>query len=236
MKNQYFGDIYDYFKYGLLRQLNRCGRISTAVCWMLTENNESGEGHRVKYLLEPAPWRDFDPPLFDCLRTALLDRMERHVSVIEKSGLLSNTSFYQRLLTDSTDERNRYFDGFLKASSGKELVFFDPDNGLEIKSVKSGRKGASRYLFFSEISRSFQAGHSLLIYQHMPPKQRDPLIKDLASKLFRETGSELVYAFRTPRVAFFLVPQTNLVDQFDEIAVRIQTVWSGVLDTDRYPD
>ena len=234
MKNQYFGDIYDYFKYGLLRQLNRNGRICTSVCWMLTENNDSGEGHRVNYLLEPALWRDFDPPLFDCLRNAVLDRMERHVKVIEKSGLLSNTTFYPKLLTDPTDERSRYFDGFLKSAIGSELIFFDPDNGLEVKSVKYGQKGASRYVFRSEISQSFIAGHSILIYQHMPPKPRDPLIRELASGLLRETGSELVYAFRTPRVAFFLVPQTYLVDQFAKVVDSIKTVWSGVLDTDRY--
>ena len=236
MKNQYFGDIYDYIKYGLLRQLSCHGKVSTAICWMLTPNHEKREGHRVNYLREPDRWRCFDPAVFDCLRSAVLELKERNINVLEHSGLLLNTTFYSHLLADGLDERREYFDDFIRLSRGKELVFFDPDNGLEIKSVKNGRKGASRYLFFNEISRSFQAGHSLLIYQHMPPKQRDPLIKDLASKLLRETGSELVYAFRTPRVAFFLVPQTNLVDQFDEIAVRIQTVWSGVLDTDRYPD
>jgi len=38
MKNQYFGDINDYRKYGLLRGLSNKGEISTLVCWMLTEN------------------------------------------------------------------------------------------------------------------------------------------------------------------------------------------------------
>ena len=40
MKNQYFGDMYDYIKYGLLRQLSGCGKVSLAVCWMLTENDD----------------------------------------------------------------------------------------------------------------------------------------------------------------------------------------------------
>lgn len=53
MKNQYFGDIYDYIKYGLLRRLSHYGNISTAVCWMLTENDDKKDGHRVNYLREP---------------------------------------------------------------------------------------------------------------------------------------------------------------------------------------
>ena len=146
MKNQYFGDIYDYIKYGLLRQLSCCGKVSTAVCWMLTENVDRRDGNRVNYLQEPEAWRAFDPPVFDCLRTAVLARNERNIRTIEDSGLLPNTSFYSPSLTDGPDERRTYFDSFLESSRGKELVFFDPDNGLEIKSVKYGRKGASRYL------------------------------------------------------------------------------------------
>ena len=34
MKNQYFGDINDYVKYGLLRVFSATHRV--AVCWMLT--------------------------------------------------------------------------------------------------------------------------------------------------------------------------------------------------------
>ena len=234
MKNQYFGDVYDYVKYGLLRQLNCRGRVSAVVCWMLTENVDRRDGNRVNYLQEPEEWRAFDPPVFDCLRTAVIDRKERNIRAVEESGLLSNTSFYSPLLTDGADERRGYFDGFLKFSRGKELVFFDPDNGLEIKSVKYGRKGASRYLFLREVSQSFCAGHSLLVYQHMPPKPRGPFISDLASRLMRETGSESVYVFHTQRVAFFLVPQSEQQRQFAEIASRVHINWGGLLNTRRY--
>ena len=234
MKNQYFGDIYDYIKYGLLRRLSRYGNISTSVCWMLTENDDRKDGHRVNYLRDPEVWRGFDSPVFDCLRAAVLDRNERNVGTVEKSGLLPNTSFYSSWLTDGSDARQRYFDHFLEFAHGKDLIFFDPDNGLEVKSVKYGRKGASRYLFLREISRSFSAGHSLLVYQHFPPKPRDPLIRDLARKLVQETGSELVYVFRTKRVAFLLVPQSNQLSQFAEVAPCVETKWGGLVDAWRY--
>jgi hypothetical protein len=35
VKNQYFGDVNDYRKYGLLRVLTNGGEIKTFVCWML---------------------------------------------------------------------------------------------------------------------------------------------------------------------------------------------------------
>jgi hypothetical protein len=44
MKNQYFGDINDYHKYGLLRQLGKGGQLTTAVCWMLTPDDGRSDG------------------------------------------------------------------------------------------------------------------------------------------------------------------------------------------------
>ena len=65
MKNQYFGDINDYRKYSLLRLLSGHGKISTAVCWMLTPDDLRPDGHRIQYLREPEKWRKFDPAVFD---------------------------------------------------------------------------------------------------------------------------------------------------------------------------
>ena len=53
MKNQYFGDVNDYKKYGLLRYLGRSGRSNLAVCWSLTEDDSRSDGSRVRYLNDP---------------------------------------------------------------------------------------------------------------------------------------------------------------------------------------
>ena len=231
MKNQYFGDLYDYIKYGLLRQLSRRGKLSTAVCWMLTENDERRDGHRVSYLHKPEEWRSFDPPVFDCLREAVLSRKERNTRALEESGLLDDTIFYTPLLGEGLDERRTYFDEFLSFSKERDIVFFDPDNGLEVKSVKYGRKGSSRYLFMREVSRTVSAGHTVLVYQHMPHRPREPFINHVASRLMRETDLESVFVFHSTRIAFFLVPQINHLDQFSEIASRVHNTWASVLNT-----
>src|SRR5215207_4939479 len=68
MKNQYFGDINDYRKYGLLRVLSDAGTVSTGVSWMLTPSDRLAHGQFVSYLNQPHKWRRFDPELFDFLR------------------------------------------------------------------------------------------------------------------------------------------------------------------------
>src|SRR5687768_3003787 len=64
MKNQYFADINDYFKYGILRCLGK-GGLRIAVCWMLTPDDGRSDGRKISYLSNPDRWRNYDPVLFD---------------------------------------------------------------------------------------------------------------------------------------------------------------------------
>ena len=96
MKNQYFGDIIDYRKYGLLRVLNVAG-LSVGVCWMLTADDDRLDGLKTSYLQNPHRWRHYDPPLFDFLKAALND-YRRSVVEFEKSRLLDGL-FSSSILT-----------------------------------------------------------------------------------------------------------------------------------------
>ena len=55
MKNQYFGDINDYKKYGLLRILTD-DHMRLAVCWMLTDADHRADGKFISYLQDPVKW------------------------------------------------------------------------------------------------------------------------------------------------------------------------------------
>ena len=44
MKDQYFGDINDYRKYGILRALQSKGQGTLLVAWMLTPDDGSRDG------------------------------------------------------------------------------------------------------------------------------------------------------------------------------------------------
>jgi len=88
----------------------------------------------------------------------------RDVSEIESAEVMPNTNFFSRALSDPANERRGYFDELESVARDSALVFFDRDNGLDVKSVRYGGKRSSKYLFRSEVERFHCLGHSLLIY------------------------------------------------------------------------
>jgi len=205
MKNQYFGDINDYKKYSLLRNLGDKGKISTVICWLLTLNDLKPDGHRIHYLKEPERWRQFDPAVYDFLYKQVIEHRIRRVDSLESNNILPNCRFYSEIVKDNPDSREEYLQRFLEHSHGADLIFFDPDNGIEVKSVPFGRKNSSKYLYWAEVEKAYNAGHSLLVYQHLPPKPREPFVRDLVNKFGAVTGVDCVCLFWTQFVVFFLI-------------------------------
>jgi len=225
LKNQYFGDINDYGKYGLLRILTNGGEIKTAVCWMLTPDDSRGDGGFIDYLEEVDKWRHFDPLLFDHLRELVQTQNLRDVRGAEASAVLPSCRFAPGFLPDDSDGRARYIDAFVELAQGCDLVFFDPDNGIQVKSKRYGRKDSSKYLYWDEIERFWNAGHSLLIYQHFPRVKRDPFIGGKARQLIDKTSADEVFSFRTSHVVFFLVPQAEHTYLFRDRNEEVERVW-----------
>ena len=115
---------------------------------------------------------------------------------------------------------------FLRTARKSELVFFDPDNGIEIKSVPFGKKKSSKYLYFSEVQRVFKDGHSILIYQHLPPKPRLALASYLGQRLAEATNANRIYLYWTQFVLFFLITQSHDVSHVEEANKKISNIWS----------
>ncbi len=207
MKNQYFGDINDYYKYGLLRGLIGDGELSLSVCWMLTENDGSKHGNEIGYLHKPFEYRHRDPDIYDALRKAVIDEEKRDVGVIEQSGLLGDVSFHRELLTDDATKRVQYFEEACETFRGADLVFFDPDTGLEIDSTKWGRRKSRCYLYWRELAATFAAGHSVLVYQHFPHEKHDQCVMRKKAQIILHTPTTSVIPFETDDVVFLLLVQ-----------------------------
>ena len=93
MKNQYFGDINDYRKYGLLRALQSRGDGKLLLAWMLTPDDCGQDRGFRSYLEEPTKWGHFDPELYDGISALLQSAPMPQVSLIEGADLLPRTMY-----------------------------------------------------------------------------------------------------------------------------------------------
>jgi hypothetical protein len=104
---------------------------------------------------------------------------------------------------DAAGHRAAYFDAIATRASVDSLVFFDPDNGLEVTSVKPGSGAAVKYLFWAELAAVAASGASLAIYQHFPRVARAAYVEALLTRLGSELGPEYeTCAAHTSQVAF----------------------------------
>lgn len=227
MKNQYFGDINDYRKYGLIRILTGSGILSTAICWMLTPNDRSPDGKFITYLGQHEKWRKFDSEIYEKLRDAVNVQGIRDVKWADKIELIPFARYYNEELKDNRVERAHYFERFWNLAEGADLIFFDPDNGIEVKSKPYGQKHSSKYLYWKELEQAFSNGHSVLVYQHFPFIKRDVFISQMSEQIRNRTGARTIYSFRTAHVVFFLLPSAPHVADFEERISRIPEIWGN---------
>jgi hypothetical protein len=227
MKNQYVGDINDYRKYGLLRAILEATDLRLLVGWMLTSNDGSADGKRTDYLDDPDRWARYDRPLFDGLKTRLSNAPERSVTLIERSGLLPEASYYAAVVPSKAAERTVWFESLRAAADRHDLVFLDPDIGIEVKSKAFGRKDSPQYLYWHEIETLWADGRSLLIYQHFPRVTRPAFVQRMMDALQEHTPSGSVEAFSTTYVVFLMALQTPHQRYHAEIVDLTRARWGS---------
>jgi hypothetical protein len=224
MKDQYFGDINDYRKYGLLRLLTRRGVVKTGVCWMLTSPDGRPDGRKTGYLQRAAHFRHLDPDVFDFLRRSIVGRETdehwRKVHLVEGGRILPNATYFSDPLDDDLVGRQAYFERVLRQfrESQVSLVFFDPDNGFSDLGG-SGRDNrrrlrSNKYLRWDELQRTFAEGFSVLTYQHFVREQRAHFVDRLAGEIKTRTRSSHAFSFWTPHAVFLLVPHEQHLAHF----------------------
>jgi len=224
MQNKYFGDINDYHKYGLIRSLIGPTSFSVLIAWMLQPDDGSSDGKKLNYLEKPDEYRPHDPELFDFLRKTVLENGRREVAAIEETNLLPGASYFGRTLKIDESQRQEYFEELLTLEG--DVVFYDPDQGLEIDSKDRGHKGSGKYLFFDEIRKTWSDGRSILTYHHFNrtmawEKQTASRVRDL----FQETQAPWVASFRASNTLFLLAPQVEHTASLQQGIEQVRADW-----------
>lgn len=228
MKNQYFGDINDYCKYGLLRALQSTSDCNFLVVWMLTPDDNSRDGGLRSHLQFPEKWEHFDRDLYAGLSALLPSGSAPRVSLLESSNLLPRTSYYAATVPDVRDQRDVWSRRMLGAASGADVVFVDPDTGIETARTCIGRKGSSKYVARKELQELWDSGCSLVIYQHfrryMP---RCAFAAQKVEELRQLIGAGFTEALSTPHALFLLAARPELEASFCKAISHLETRWEG---------
>lgn len=225
MKDQYFGDVNDYLKYGLLRCCAEAG-WRVGVCWMLTPSDARSDGRKTRYLSEPRSWRDYDPTLFDNLQT-IVNSGDRRVAVADAAGIIPGARYFDDPVPDSKDARSNWIERALKTLSAADLLFFDPDNGLEISSKPKGRKDSRKYVFWDEVELGWKQGASLLIFQHFARETRTKHVARLAVELEVRAPGSTVTPLVTSNVLFLLASRPQHADRAAATLDLLKTRWGS---------
>ena len=109
MKNQYFGDINDYKKYGLLRSIIRATEFRVLVAWMMTPDDGGADGKFIKYLQRPQEYAHHDPALFDGLNDLLARNRDRYVGLIEDTDLIPGARYFSAITPNMGIPRSEWF-------------------------------------------------------------------------------------------------------------------------------
>ena len=165
MQDRYAGDFGDFVKLSLLRVLakDRC----LGVAWYLTPDENGGDGQHIAYLDHDQEhrWRSLDPDLYDRLRQ-MVDSGDRRVEVLEPISLPPSTTFV-RDPVPAVAGRSQWFDAAWEALRGCDIVFADPDNGLEPAGFKPGRRKSIKSITYHEIRALLNLGGPVVIYHHL---------------------------------------------------------------------
>jgi len=242
MQNRYVGDVGDYGKYSLIRRL--CGSetrplVRPGVVWCLFHDETfNNDGKHTSYLTNPEFAR-LDPDLHASLHS-IVSNGHRSISAIAEYGCLpASTIFFSEPIsvTQSTRsrpiERIRYREIWLQECLQRtqqcELVFFDPDNGLEVASVPKHHPKAGKYIYWDELSPFWKRGNTLLIYHHLnrtvsAAQQVEALTRRFTTEFDQATIVPLVFRRGSSRV-FWLIHRGD--DFGRELGRRAAIMLSG---------
>ena len=206
MQDRYVGDVGDFAKYGLLRRfVGQLGerQIRLGVVWCLfPDETHNNDGRHVSYLRKPE-FEALDDQLFDVLREIVANG-NRRISSVSTGGLFPEGAVFCDTTTVplsshrvSRDDRMQYRAGWLdscfRMTETCELVFFDPDNGLEVSSVPKHRPSAGKYIYWDELMRFWHRGQALLVYHHLNrTASAARQVRELTTRFQTQLGGALV--------------------------------------------
>jgi hypothetical protein len=213
MRDQYAGDVHDYFKFALLRRLATTSK-TLGVCWYyVPESDNPFNGRHVDWWKEDG-WDALDPVLSE----ALSNLPTRTIAALEASGVWPPGVIFHNVPIPSSIGRLAWAAHKRTSLEAANLIFLDPDNGVG---------ETLRHASLSEIKLLRRSDRTILFIT-FPPRSKDALRK-LHSALEIDCGVNRIQTLkicamlprrdasgRTPSIRWFTV-----VDPDELVAIAL---------------
>jgi hypothetical protein len=199
MKDQYVGDINDFFKYSILETIEKTLNKKILVVWMLTksEGMDIGYSHCKKY----------NEPLYSRLQK-IVSSNKREVKAIEE--IYKNYIYHSDFLEKRT--RAEYFNDVEKKSKTIDVIFFDPDKGISYNNIDKDIE----HLYWDEINRFWKLGKDLLIYQHFRRQKWDEYITELKKHIKHDLEGAFLVPIKTKNVMFLYISHKDIKERLKD--------------------
>jgi hypothetical protein len=234
MQNRYVGDIGDYLKLAILRALSPGFSLGVA-WWLYPDESHNGDGRHVSYLDRPDQWRCFDPQLFDAL-DRIVSSGHRNIRALERASVLSDATFASEPIPSRApicqrqQARRDWVERVQQKLADTDLVFLDPDNGLEPAGFRpmAGKSGKS--IMLSELTQFARPARCLIVYHHQS-RRRGGHHAEMAywTDQLSASGFTAVDALRakpfSPRLYFLLDAPALIRQRAEQVALD----WRGLI-------
>jgi hypothetical protein len=217
LKNQYFGDARDYFKYDVLECVLDADPVwhQLTCLWMLTTPDGSGQG---KVSFVPDPELPELTEFFHERRSHETRKVSQMPMYLCRRG--HRVFSYRDDREDFTvTSRTAYFDEIPEIALRRSVVFFDPDNGLE----PPGR-ATERHLLFEELLRVFRRmdeASVAVVFQYR--RRVGGFWEEMGSQIGDTLNVGLAYVAE-PAVGFYVIPKDpSRLTQVEAALARVAT-------------
>ena len=224
MQDRYAGDVGDFGKFSLLRSLFNNANDRLGVVWYLFPDEFHNEDGKYTNYIEKQKFQSCDPELIKKISNILNGK--RSVRALENNNILKPNTIYfsekldfhikyptQKKIDKETRllKRQEWLKNAVEIVNPCNIVFLDPDNGLEIESCKKiSLMKSGKYTYYSEIKALSIGKDACVIYHHLNrnKKHKDQIesrIKDLREKI-DPTGKIFALRYKpySPRVYFII--------------------------------
>ncbi len=237
MQDRYAGDIGDYGKIALLKELHNQG-LSIGVNWYRTLPLASEKKANGNYKQNDGGFsissklKECDPVLAKKLTDIFNSKDRRSIHALERADLIPDAVFFSDTVpVEKREDWHAQALSFFRKNN-TDMIFLDPDNGLLVPSVKKESPRSVKFTFYEEVANYLDDNRSVLIYNHRSRKPELQYFSEIEHRLREILPERLhdteIFEITFPRYSvrdYFAIPASP--EHANMIRIAFSTMLSG---------